>query len=156
MTLRLLGALAVVVALSCGSGDDEPSAAAGRPAATGAEPAGALALTVRVPDPLVAGQPVTWHLLATNRSDADVTLTFPSAQRGEVVLLDGDGGEAYRWSDGMLFAQALGEEGLAAGDELAIELPGRLDVAPGTYRLEAGTTSDPAPDPVVREVVVTG
>ena len=161
MTRRLLCLLGLVVAVAaCGSGDDPgPEVAAGAAGSTETETEaveGVLALEVDVPAPLVAGAPVTWPLVVTNGTGAAVTLTFPSGQQGEVVLTAPDGSEAYRWSEGMMFSQALTETELAAGSEVGFELSGTLEVEPGTYTLEASVPSDPAPDPVRREVTVTG
>jgi hypothetical protein len=156
VTLRLLGA-AVLVLAACGSGDEGSSGAGGSPPPA-ADLAGdaALVLVVDVPDPLVAGRPVTWTLTVSNRSATDVTLTFPSSQQGDVALVAPDGREAYRWSDGMMFAQAIVATQLAAGGEETFELTGPLDVPPGEYTLEASATSDPAPKPVTRMVTVDG
>ncbi len=159
MTRRLLWLLVLVVAApACGSGDDPaPDVATGAGRSTGTPAAGGvLALEVDVPAPLVAGAPVTWPLVVTNPTVTAVTLSFPSGQQGEVVLTAPDGSEAYRWSEGMMFSQALTETELAAGSEVRFELAGTLGVEPGTYTLEASVPSDPAPDPVRREITVTG
>ena len=159
MTRRLLCLVVLVAAATgCGSGDDPGSdVAAGAARSTEATAAeGALALEVDVPEPLVAGAPVTWPLVVTNGTGAAVTLTFPSGQQGEVVLTAPDGSEAYRWSEGMMFSQALTDTEVEAASEVGFELAGTLEVEPGTYTLEASVPSDPAPDPVRREVVVTG
>lgn len=160
MTLRLVGAAVLVVAAAaaCGPAEDPPSGAAASSSSPAEDPAGdaPLVLAVDVPDPLVAGRPVTWRLTVANRSLSDVTLDFASSQQGDVVLLAPAGREAYRWSDGMMFAQGLRETELAAGSEETFELTGRLDVAPGEYTLEASATSDPAPEPRTRIVTVVG
>ena len=155
--LRLLGA-AVLVLAACGSGEEGSSGvAAGSPPAP-ADPTGgaALVLAVDAPAPLVAGRPLTWTLTVANRSSTDVTLSFPSSQQGDVALVAPDGSEAYRWSDGMMFAQGITATRLAAGDEETFELTGPLEVAPGEYTLEASAASNPAPEPVTRTVSVEG
>lgn len=158
MTPRLLWLLVLVVVAACGSGEDPaPDVAAGGGSSTEAPAAGgALALEVDVPAPLVAGAPVTWPLIVTNGTGETVALSFPSGQQGEVVLIAPDGSEAYRWSEGMMFSQALTEVEVGAGSEVGFELAGTLDVEPGTYTLEASVPSDPAPEPVRREVTVAG
>lgn len=160
MTLRLLGLLALVAtAAGCGAGQDPAVEGAGGSSSSSTSPpagGGELALEVEVPEPLVSGKQVTWRLTVTNGTGDDVTLAFRSGQQGEVVLRDPDGAEAYRWSEGMMFAQALTETPLAAGAAVTFDLAGPLDVAPGTYALEAGVPSDPTPGPERSEVTVTG
>lgn len=162
MTLRLLGLVVVALSLAvaCGSGQDpslegdvsteEVDGAAAHTDLDG------LVLTVELPDALVAGQPVTWRLTVTNKTDEDLTLAFPSGKQGEVVLTGESGAEAYRWSDGMMFSQALTEVPVAAGADVTFELPGELDVEPGSYLLVASVPSEPAPEALSREVTVTG
>lgn len=153
MILRALAVLAVLVPAACGTGGGQGEDAAPPTADAGDE---ALALVAEVPDELVAGEPVTWRLAVTNRSDEAVVLTFPTGQQGEVVLRDGSGEEVLRWSEGMMFTQAVSEIPLAPESSVTFDLPGDLDVEPGTYELEASVPSDPAPAPVTREVTVTG
>ena len=159
MTRRLLWLLVLLAAsAACGDGDDPaPDVAAGADRSTEAPPtSGGVGLEVDVPAPLVAGAPVTWPLVVTNGTGAPVTLSFPSGQQGEVVLTAADGSEAYRWSEGMMFSQALTEAVVGARSEVTFELQGTLDVDPGVYTLEASVPSEPAPPPVRQEVIVTG
>lgn len=177
--LAVVAALASAAALAACGSDDEPVAASGAEAgpdddqadgadgrdagqdadqdANGAATGDGTAptLTVDAPDDLVAGEPVTWRLTITNPTDEDVTYGFPTAQQGEVTLRDGDV-ERYRWSDGMVFAQALTELTVPAGEEVTVELGGgSLDVEPGDYRLEATLPVSPGPEPVVRDISVS-
>jgi len=158
MTLRVLCLPVLVAVAACGSGQDPVVEGAGEATSSTAAPGGdgELSLAIEVPDDLVAGQPVTWRLTVTNGTDVPVTLAFTSGQQGEVVLVGANGTEAYRWSEGMMFAQSLTETELAAGADMALELPGTLDVDPGTYVLEASAPSEPAPEPVIKDVTVTG
>ena len=132
-------------------------AACGDAASTSAEePGGAdgVSLAVRPSEPLRAGAPVTWRLVVTNPTDVDEVLVFSTGQQGEVVLRAADGTEAYRWSEGMVFSQAVTEVPLPAGDEVTFSLTGPLEVAPGGYVLEASVASDPAPEPLRADVTV--
>ena len=161
MTLRLLGLLALVVIVgACGSGDDPALGGDVRSqevdGVDGAGDGPGLVLTVELPEELVAGQSVTWRLTVTNGTEEDVVLAFPSGQQGEVVLTGADCAEAYRWSDEMMFSQALTEVPVAAGGEVSFELPGELDVEPGSYLLVASVGSEPAPEALSRTVTVTG
>ena len=150
MSRRLLAALAVALAASAACGAATSTSTAG--------PAGAdaLSLAVRPTEPLTAGALVEWRLVVGNPTGEDVVLSFPSGQQGDVVLRAPDGTEAYRWSEGMMFTQALGEVPLAAGDEVTFTLAGTLAAEPGGYVLEATVTSDPAPEPVRADVTVEG
>lgn len=102
-------------------------------------------LVLRVADLGVeVDEPVTWPFDLTNVADTDATLTFSNGQRLEVTLSD-KSGEVYRWSDGMLFTQAIAQVDLAAGTTTpyllradAIELP------PGEYTAQAWVTAPQA------------
>jgi Intracellular proteinase inhibitor len=72
---------------------------------------------------------------------------------GDLVLVQ-DGFERWRWSDGQMFLQMLSERGLAPGETWSFELEGVLDVAAGAYDAVATVSSDPAPPPARRHVVV--
>ena len=142
----VLAALLVVGVAGCGGAS---STSAEEPAG-----AGALSLAVRPSEPLRAGAPVTWRLVVTNPTDADAVLVFSTGQQGEVVLRAADGTEAYRWSEGMMFTQAVSEVPLPAGEEVTFSLTGPFGVAPGDYVLEASVVSDPAPEPLRADVTV--
>lgn len=76
-----------------------------------------------------------------NAGDEPVTLTFPDARRAEFVArVDGDGErggeEAWQWSRGRMFAQALGEVTLSPGESRAFEATWE-GPEPGAYRIEA-------------------
>lgn len=150
MRLRLaclLALAAVTGAGGCG-GDLLPPDAA--PAADGE-----LALTVSVDEALDVGAPVTWLLVVTNGRQDPVTLRFRNGQQGDVVLTTGDGTEAYRWSDGRSFTEALVERPLDAGASIAFELAEEeLVVEPGSYQLRATVPSEPEVPPVERTVTV--
>ncbi len=151
--VRVVALVGLVALAACGSGEDP--VLEGDQASEEA-PAEGIALTIDGLGELVAGEPVSWRLTVTNATDEGVTLVFPSGQQGDVALVDGDGTEVYRWSDGMMFSQALVETPLEAGAEVTFELPGDLDVDPGTYLLTASVPSDPAPEPVTTEVTISG
>ena len=100
-----------------------------------------------------AGQEIRWAFTVENQDERTRMLTFSSTQQGEVVL-EADGVERYRWSNGKAFAQMIVERGLPAGAELAFALEDVLTVEPGTYSLLATVTSRPAPPPVREEITV--
>jgi Intracellular proteinase inhibitor len=106
-----------------------------------------------VPSVPRAGQEIRWAFTVENLEDRPRMLTFSSTQQGEVVL-EADGVERYRWSNGKAFAQMIVERELPAGGELAFALEDALSVESGTYALLATVTSRPAPPPVTGEISV--
>jgi hypothetical protein len=140
----VLALVAVLAVAGCGSGGGG-----------GKSDEGALLLEVRFsPDPLRAGQPATWLLEVSNRGTGRATLTFPSGQNGDVVL-EQSGREAYRWSGGKFFTQAVRPVSLEPGGTETFTLEEeRLSVEPGRYRLVATLRADPAPAPARRDVSI--
>ena len=148
---RVAFAFACVLAVTA-CGDDEPTAPGGaeRPTTTRAPdgssttaaaaptppPAdGALELDAEVPTRIAAG-PHTWQFEVTNVTDAPVTLTFPTAQRGEAEIEGDDGTSVHRWSQDRFFTQQVHEVALAPGESEMIELADDLTgVEPGYYRV---------------------
>jgi hypothetical protein len=120
----------------CGGGE---SSEAGTPAPG----SGGLTLEVSFsPEPLRAGQPVTWSLQVTNDGPDSVTLTFRTGQDGEAVLRRG-GTEVYRWSAQRFFSQALRRERLDAGQHKTFKLEDdALRADPGDYELEAALAAE--------------
>ena len=152
MRRLVLFAAVVFVLTGCGGGQgDSGGQGRGAPADGG----GGLSLDLSFsPEPLRAGQPVTWSLEVSNGTKAPATLTFPSGQQGDVVLLRG-GTEAYRWSADRLFAQAVVKERLEAGGHKTFPLEEKaVSVAPGDYDLVATLATEPALRPVQRRVTV--
>src|SRR5918994_7340432 len=105
------------------------------------------------PTPLRSGGKVRWRLTVTNRSAWEDFLTFPTAQLGEVIL-EREGGEHYRWSDGRLFVQVVTEQRLEPEATVTITLDDSLDVEPGVYEAVGIVTCVPRPPPVRLEVAV--
>ncbi|MFB6136107.1 MAG: BsuPI-related putative proteinase inhibitor [Halobacteriaceae archaeon] len=85
---------------------------------------------------------VVFRLAVENASPDAVELRFPSARTVEVVVR-ADGEEAWRWSEGRMFAQALREETLAPG-ETAVHEAAWDDPEPGEYEAEASLASAPS------------
>lgn len=160
---RLHAAVLVVglLAAACADDGDDPVVGGNGPTSstTAADPGGAepdaegLSLSVAF-DELRISQDVAWVLTVTNEGEP-VTLEFRDGQSGDVVL-SRSGQEAYRWSRGMVFTQALRSEELGAGEEVGFTLEGAtLDgLDPGEYELTATVTSEPAPPPAERTVMV--
>lgn len=126
-----------------------PLLALGACGSDGPDPVAGDAPGIRVdvghPDPLRVG-PLAWTVTVANDTAEPVVLHFPSSQRADVALTR-NGEEVYRWSRGLMFAQVLGTERLAAGEkrELRLDEPG-LDVDPGEYTLSASIAAKGRPD----------
>jgi hypothetical protein len=63
----------------------------------------------------VADGTVRFVLHVTNSSAQPITLEFANAQRYDFEVEDASAGLLWRWSDGQMFAQMLGEEVIPAG-----------------------------------------
>lgn len=99
---------------------------------------------------LATNEPNSWPFDLTNATDEDMALTFSDGQRIEVTLSD-ESGEVYRWSDGMLFTQAIAEIDLPAGSTFPFVLNADpTGLSAGTYTAKAWVTA-----PEVQDVVVT-
>jgi hypothetical protein len=102
------------------------------------------------PDPLSAGGPVTWVMDVTNERDEPLELTFSTGQSADVALAS-DGAPVYRWSDEMLFTQALRTVTLAPGERFGAVLPAELTVEPGDYDIEGWFVANE-----IRDLIVAG
>jgi hypothetical protein len=103
--------------------------------------------------PLRSATAAEWELRIRNDGGAPVTLTFPTAQLGDVVLRQ-DGIERWRWSAGKLFAQVISERELAPGEAWSFSLEAGPEVEPGRYEATASVCARPAPPPVRTTVEV--
>ena len=82
------------------------------------------------------GERIVIELIVFNRTPEKLTFHFKDAQRYDFVIEDGEGKVVWRWSNGRMFAQVLGEETLG---------PDRADVVytetyagplePGDYKV---------------------
>lgn len=151
------GALLVLLALAvAGCGDDGGSDAEGAPDTSGDGGGGEVELSVAFePDPPVSGQAVVWVLTVRNDSAEPATLTFSSGQRGDVMLLDAGGEEAYRWAAGHSFTQAVSQQELAPGQEVTYRLEeATLSVPAGDYELVATLAAEPQVGPDRQQVQI--
>lgn len=93
-----------------------------------------------------AGEPITMMLRVSSRTREEVVFHFSSAQRFDFAIRDARGGEVWRWSDGRIFAQALGTEAIGpVRPELTYRAEFRGNLAPGWYRLEAALAAKDRP-----------
>ena len=64
------------------------------------------------------GEDVKFSFHVTNSSNKRVELRFPSGQTHDVIVLDGQGREVWRWSRGRMFTQAMQNKLIGASDTL--------------------------------------
>lgn len=94
-------------------------------------------------DPTVTADTVEFVFTVENTGTDPVDLDFRSGQAADVTVVRDDD-EAWRWSDGRLFTQALRSETVAPGDSRVYEMTWETP-EPGTYEavatLEAANVS---------------
>lgn len=82
------------------------------------------------------GEPILVTLRITNRAPQPKTLRFRTAQRYDVVIEDVQKHQTWRWSEGQLFGQVLGEETLEpGGGSITYRVPVQARLAPGAYQV---------------------
>jgi len=82
------------------------------------------------------GEPITIEFGIFNRTGEEATLHFRDAQRYDFTIEEDEEKEVWRWSNGKMFAEVLGEETLGPGREEVVyteTYAGRLE--PGDYQL---------------------
>jgi hypothetical protein len=125
---RALAVCTVLAVAACGPGTRPgPDEAREREVAMAGSPLAA-ALTVRVGE-----SAVTLTLHVTNAGRETVVLEFPTAQRGEFVVLTQEGEELWRWSEERFFAQVVGEERLEPGETWQEQVEWAARPGPGEY-----------------------
>jgi hypothetical protein len=66
-------------------------------------------------------EPVVMSLKVTNNRKEDLILTFPTAQRYDFIVEKGKQ-IVWIWSEGRMFAQAIGRETIGAGETVSYEI----------------------------------
>ncbi len=56
------------------------------------------------------GEPIIMALKIFNSTEEDIVFRFNISKRYDFIIEDGKGNEIWRWSEGRIFAQMLGEE----------------------------------------------
>jgi hypothetical protein len=80
------------------------------------------------------GEPIKLTIHVMNRRTEPVTLRFLSAQRYDVAVKSLEGREIWRWSNGRMFAQVIGDETFQAGTRVRIyHITMREHLPPGRY-----------------------
>ena len=83
-----------------------------------------------------AGDTIILKLSVFNSTEEKVTFHFSDAQRYDFVVEDQKGKKIWRWSEGRMFAQVLGEEALGLGRE-KVSYTGKFrgTLEPGSYHV---------------------
>ncbi len=82
------------------------------------------------------GEPITMMLKVFNYTEEEMTFHFNTSQRYDFIIEDEEGSKIWRWSEGKMFAQMLGEEILRPNNPeiiYATEYKGKL--GSGCYKV---------------------
>lgn len=90
------------------------------------------------------GEPLRLTLTAANHTSRELVLRFKDAQRFD-FRLEQAGQEVWRWSQGRMFAQMLGEERLSPGASLSFSATCAEKLAPGRYQITGIIAAAPQP-----------
>ena len=90
------------------------------------------------------GEDVKFSFHVTNSSPKRVELRFPSGQTHDLIVLDAQGREVWRWSQGRMFTQAMQNKVLASNDTLTFTETWHPEHA-GTYTAVASLLSQNFP-----------
>ncbi|RPI21160.1 MAG: hypothetical protein EHM57_06965, partial [Actinobacteria bacterium] len=93
---------------------------------------------------------VVFAMDATNTTEDTIVAIFTNGQSAEVILSDESGAEAYRWSDGKVFDQAIRTVEISAGGTFGTLLHDALVIEDG-WAIEAFFVAD-----TLRDAVATG
>lgn len=104
---------------------------------------GYCAVTLRVNQyEFESGEPITLSLTVTNQTQQPIRLQFRDSQRYDFVIENETGKIVWRWSEGHLFAQMLGEESVGPErPELQYTETCSDNLQPGRYKI-TGSIAD--------------
>ena len=83
-----------------------------------------------------AGEGIVMELIVFNRTAESLTFDFRDAQHYDFIIEDTEGNSVWRWAEGRMFIQVLGEETLGPGREEVVytgTYAGPLE--PGDYKV---------------------
>jgi len=81
-----------------------------------------------------SGDAIEMTLKVSNQAGQDVTLKFKDSQRFDFVI-EKNGERLWRWSDGLMFMQVLGEQRLSPGQTITYTARFEGNLKPGTYKV---------------------
>jgi hypothetical protein len=82
------------------------------------------------------GKPIKMTLKIFNYTEEGITFHFNTSQRYDFVIEDKEGNEIWRWSEGRMFAQMLGEEILEpTNTEIIYTAEYKDRLSPGYYKV---------------------
>ena len=82
------------------------------------------------------GEPITMTLKVFNYTEEEITFHFNTGQRYDFIIEDEEGNEIWRWSEGRIFAMALGEEILGpSNSEVIYKAEYKDKLIPGYYKV---------------------
>ncbi len=83
-----------------------------------------------------AGESIVMELIVFNRTAESLTFDFGDTQHYDFFIEDGEGNSVWRWAEGRVFAQVLGEETLGPGrDEVVYTETYAGPLQPGDYKV---------------------
>ena len=83
-----------------------------------------------------AGESIVMELIVFNRTAESITFDFRNAQHYDFIIEDAEGNSVWRWAEGRMFAQMLGEETLGPGrEEVAYTETYAGPLEPGGYKV---------------------
>ena len=82
------------------------------------------------------GEPIIITLKIFNYTEEEITFHFNTGQRYDFIIEDEEGNEIWRWSEGRIFAMALGEEILGpSNSEVIYKAEYKDKLIPGYYKV---------------------
>ncbi|KAB1196599.1 MULTISPECIES: BsuPI-related putative proteinase inhibitor [Haloferax] len=103
--------------------------------------------------PMAEDVSLTLILTVENTGREQQDLSFADGQRAEFVAVDDEGSEVWRWSDGRMFAMALGRETLAPDESVTYEAEWSSPPA-GEYEVTGSLSATDADASATMTVVV--
>ena len=80
------------------------------------------------------GESIVMELIVFNRTAENLTFDFRNAQHYDFIIEDAAGNRVWRWAEGRMFAQVLGEETLGPGREQVVYTETHAEpLQPGDY-----------------------
>jgi len=81
-------------------------------------------------------EPIIMTFKIFNYTEEDIVFHFNTAQRYDFIIEDEEGSKIWRWSDGRMFAQMLGEEILGPNNpEIIYKAEYKDKLSPGYYKV---------------------